>query len=89
MAEKTESQLEAQAQAATLGLARLRRPKLEAIQAIVAAIADRTDELTAHRDALHDCAARSALTNLISVVTSARTIVTHEIAKLPQEPTDG
>ncbi len=83
---QTEAQLEAQAQAAALGLARLRRPKLEAALALVDDLAQRLPDLTAQRDALHEGPAKLALGHVISILTSAPGMVTAEIAALPKDP---
>lgn len=88
MAKKTEAEFEAEAQAAALGLARLRRPKLEAAQSLIADLAGRVPELSSQRDALHDGAARQALSNLISVITSAEVMVMGEIGGLAKEPAE-
>lgn len=85
MTQKDEAFYEAQAAAAALELAALRRPKLEAALASLDALADDLPGLVAQRDALPaDSPSRQALTHAVSILTSAPGIVRHEIAVLPK-----
>jgi hypothetical protein len=79
---KDEAYYAAQAAEASRALAALRIPKIEAasttLQGVEALIAD----LAAHRDALGSGPTRDALVNVISVVTSTRSILNGELASL-------
>lgn len=75
---KDEAYFAAQAREAAKGTAQLRLPKLEGASAILQSIESQMPDLVACRDALGSGATRDALSNVISVVTSTRSILNGE-----------
>ena len=79
---KDEAYFAAQAREAARGTAQLRLPKIEAASTVLLGIEAQIPELIASRDALGSGATRDALSNVISVVTSTRSILNGEQGKL-------
>ena len=83
MTDKTEAELAAEAEAAALALANLKRPRLTAALGVVRDIeAQSRAELANHPDG----PARQAISAILSVATSGRGMIAAELASLPQEP---
>lgn len=79
---KDEAFYAAQAAEAAKGIAQLRAPKLDAASAALAQVEALLPDLVAHRDALASGATRDALVNVISVITSTRSILNGEQASV-------
>ena len=79
---KDEAYYAAQAAAAAQGLAALRIPKIEAASTTIESVEALVADLVKHRDALASGPTRDALVNVISVVTSTRSILNGELATL-------
>ena len=79
---KDETYYAAQAAEAARGIAALRLPKIEAASTTLQGIEALIPDLVAHRDALMSGPTRDALVNVISVVTSTRSILNGELASL-------
>ncbi|MNS19410.1 hypothetical protein D3C72_511290 [compost metagenome] len=78
-----EAYYEAQVAEAAAALAALRRPRLAAVLALLDGLEPQIAELVAMKEALPSGEAKTAVSNVISVLTSAPGVVRHEIASLP------
>lgn len=79
---KDEAYFAAQAREAARGTAQLRLPKIEAASTALQGVEALIPDLVAVRDALGSGGTRDALANVISVVTSTRSILNGEQGKL-------
>lgn len=79
---KDEAYFAAQAREAARGTAQLRLPKIEAASTVLQGIEALIPDLVAVRDALGSGATHAALSNVISVVTSTRSILNGEQGQL-------
>lgn len=79
---KDEAYFAAQAREAARGTALLRLPKIEAASTVLQGVEALIPDLVATRDALGSGATHAALSNIISVVTSSRSILNGEQGKL-------